>query len=190
MMQSQKNGQKPQFGQFFDDFEVRYLKNANFSEKQVLFKLKVIFSTTFRPRTKKIIRAVLEENIKMSAFGLIWRLFREYLQIKNFFQKSGSVTFLPLQSPNFMQRIRKILGAVSEKPALPTNQPTIYYQQHRSYRTSLTPSKNLIFEGIEWLRKHVILYKESERFSYNSYSLKFLLVHSFIYLFIYLLIFT
>ena len=36
-----------------------------------------------------------------------------------------------------MQKIRKILRAVSEKTALPTNQPT-NYQQHRSYRTSLT----------------------------------------------------
>ena len=40
MMQSRENGQKPQFGQFFDDFEVKYLQIANFSEKQVSFKLK------------------------------------------------------------------------------------------------------------------------------------------------------
>ena len=33
IMQSQENGQKPQFGQFFDDFEVNYLKIANFFEK-------------------------------------------------------------------------------------------------------------------------------------------------------------
>ena len=33
MMQSRENGQKPQFGQFFDDFEVKYLQIANFSEK-------------------------------------------------------------------------------------------------------------------------------------------------------------
>ena len=32
----------------------------------------------------------------MSDFGLIWRPFREYLQIKSFFQKYGSVTFAPL----------------------------------------------------------------------------------------------
>ena len=31
--QSQENGQKPQFGQFFDDFKVKYLQIANFSEK-------------------------------------------------------------------------------------------------------------------------------------------------------------
>ena len=124
MMQSRENGQKPQFGQFLDDFEVKYLQITNFPEKQVSFKLKVIFSTNFRPKTKKVVRAVFEKNIKVSDFGLIWRPFREYLQIKIFFQKSGSVTFLPLQSPNFMQKIRKILRAVSEKTALPTNQPT------------------------------------------------------------------
>ena len=34
MMQCRENGQKPQFGQvFFDDFEVKYLQIANFSEK-------------------------------------------------------------------------------------------------------------------------------------------------------------
>ena len=32
-MQSRENGQKPQFEQFFDDFEVKYLQIANFSEK-------------------------------------------------------------------------------------------------------------------------------------------------------------
>ena len=53
LMLSRENGQKPQLGQCFDDFEVRYLKIANFSEKQVSFKLKVIFSTNFRPKNKK-----------------------------------------------------------------------------------------------------------------------------------------
>ena len=96
MMQSQAHDQKPQFGQFFDDFEVKYLQIAIFFEKQVSFKSKVIFNTNFRPKTKKIFRAVLEKNIKVSDFGLIWRRFREYLQINFFFQKSGSVTFLPL----------------------------------------------------------------------------------------------
>ena len=83
LIQSRENGQKP-------------CKIANFSEKQVSFKLKVIFNTNFRPKTKKIVRAVFEKNIKVPNFGLIWRPFHEYLQIKNFFQKSGSVTFLPL----------------------------------------------------------------------------------------------
>ena len=33
MMQSRENGQKPQFGQFLDDFEVKYLQITNFPEK-------------------------------------------------------------------------------------------------------------------------------------------------------------
>ena len=82
--------------QFFDHFKVKYLQIANFSEKQVSFKLKVIFNTNFRPKTQKTVRAIFEKNIKVPDFGLIWRPFHEYLQIKNFFQKSGSVTFLPL----------------------------------------------------------------------------------------------
>ena len=43
-----------------------------------------------------------------------------------------------------MQKIRKILTAVSEKTALPTNQPTKCYQQHRSYRTWLAPVQKQI----------------------------------------------
>ena len=33
MMQSRENGQKPQFGQFFDDIEVKYFQISKFSEK-------------------------------------------------------------------------------------------------------------------------------------------------------------
>ena len=58
--------------------------------------MKVILSTNFRPKTKKIIRAVSEKNIEVSDFGLTRRPVREYLQITNSFQKFGSVTFLPL----------------------------------------------------------------------------------------------
>ena len=32
-MQSRENGQKPQFGQFFDDFEAIYFEITIFSEK-------------------------------------------------------------------------------------------------------------------------------------------------------------
>ena len=54
MMQSRENRQKPQFGQFFGNLEFKYLQIAIFSERYVSFKLKVIFSTNFRPKTKKI----------------------------------------------------------------------------------------------------------------------------------------
>ena len=53
MMQSRENGQKPQSGQFFDDFEAKYLEIAHFSEKQVSFKLKVIFSSNVRPKNQE-----------------------------------------------------------------------------------------------------------------------------------------
>ena len=33
IMQSRENGQKPQFGQFFDEFEDKYLQIANFPKK-------------------------------------------------------------------------------------------------------------------------------------------------------------
>ena len=71
MMESRENGQKPQFGQFWGDFEVKYLEIAIFYEKLVSFKLKVIFSTNFRPKTIKIVRAILEKNIKVFDLGLI-----------------------------------------------------------------------------------------------------------------------
>ena len=73
IMQSRKNGQKPQFGQSFDNFQVKYLQIANFSKNLVSFKLKVIFSTKFRPKSKKIVGVVFEKKIRMSDFELIWR---------------------------------------------------------------------------------------------------------------------
>ena len=33
IMSSRDNDRKPQFGQFFDNFEAKYLQIANFSEK-------------------------------------------------------------------------------------------------------------------------------------------------------------
>ena len=106
-----------------------------FLKKKVTFKLKVIFSTNFRPKTKKVIRAVFEKNIKVSDFGLIWRPFCKYLQINNFFQKFGSVTFFnsPLTS---CKKSEKSLEPFLRKLRY---QPTNYYHQHRSYRTSLEP---------------------------------------------------
>ena len=43
---------------FLDDSEVKYLQIENVFEKYFLFKLMIIFSTNFRPKTKKIVRAV------------------------------------------------------------------------------------------------------------------------------------
>ena len=67
MMQSRENGQKPQFGQFFYDLEVKYLHIANFSEKYALFKSRVIYSVNFRPKSLELfLRKILVFN------GLIW----------------------------------------------------------------------------------------------------------------------
>ena len=84
-----------------------------------------IFSANFRPKTKKIVRAVFEKNIIVSDFRLIWRTSREYLQIMNFFWKIRLCHFSSFIPPNFMQKVRKIYSAVSEKTALPTNKQTI-----------------------------------------------------------------
>ena len=54
---------KTSIGAIFDDFKVKYLQISTFSEKIGLFKLKVIFSTNFRAKTEKIVRAVFEKNI-------------------------------------------------------------------------------------------------------------------------------
>ena len=75
MMQSWGNGPKAQFGQFFDNFEVKCVQIVNFSA-----------TCNFRPETKRIVRVAFEKNIKVSDCGLIWRPFHEYLQIKIFFK--------------------------------------------------------------------------------------------------------
>ena len=106
------------------------------SRSKVSFKLKVIFSTNFRPKTKKI--EPFLRKISVSDFGLIWRLFCENLQIKNFFFKNPALSLFYLYSPLTLCKISE----KSFEPFLrklrhqPTKQPTSYYQQHRSYRTS------------------------------------------------------
>ena len=125
MMQSQENDQKPQFGHFFDNFEVKYSPIGNFSEKQVSLKLKVIFSTNFQPKTKKVIRTIFDKNIKVSDFGLIWRCFCEYLQIIFFLNRALSLFYLysPLTS---CKKSEKCLEPFLRKLRYqPTNQPNI-----------------------------------------------------------------
>ena len=95
-----------------------------------------MFSTNFRPKTKKIVRALLKKNIKVSDLGLIWRPFREYLQIKNFF-KNPALWLFYLYSPlTSCKKSEKSLEPFLRKLHY---QPTNYYQQHWFYRTSLTP---------------------------------------------------
>ena len=131
---------------FFDDFEVKHLEIANSSEKQVSFKLRVIFSTNFWPKTKKIVRAVFEKNTKVSDFGLIWRLFREYLQIKNFFFKILALWLFYLCSPlTSFKKSEKSLAPFFEKTALTNYQPTNHYQQQQPCRSLLTQVQKICY---------------------------------------------
>ena len=85
MMQSRQNVQKPQFWLFLT------ISKSNIPKFQIVLKNKVHshFSTNFSSKTKKVVSANFEKNIKVSDFGLIWRRFFEYLQINFFFQKFG-----------------------------------------------------------------------------------------------------
>ena len=111
-----------------------------FSEKQVSFKFKVILG--------------------YSDFGLFWRLFREYLQIMNFFQRSASVTFLPL-CKKLHAKNQKIPWSRFWENCVTnqsTNQPTNYYQQHWSYRTSLTQFQTtwrIVMLSTQWTLKQI-----------------------------------
>ena len=139
MMQSRENGQKPQFKQFFDDFEVKYLQIGNFSEKWVSFKLKVIFSTNFRPKTKKIVRTVFEKNISV----WFWANLETFSRIspnQDFFSKIR-LSFLYLYSPlTSCKKSEKSLEPFLRKLRYQlTNQPTNYYQHHQFCRTWLMP---------------------------------------------------
>ena len=72
---------------------------------------------------RKFVRAIFEKNIKVSDFGLIWRPFHEYLQIKIFFKNPALWLFYLYSSLTSW----KVLTAVSEKKSItnqPTNQPT------------------------------------------------------------------
>ena len=136
--------------------------------------MKVKFSTNFWRKNKKIVRVVFEKNIKVSHFGLMWRRFREYLQIKNFFQKSGCITFLPLKSSNFMQRIRNaftnscLIGwlvgwKLRYQPTnQQTNQPNSYYQQQRLYGTWLAL--------VLWYISMMLLVVPKQRRKYELYA--------------------
>ena len=138
-MQSQESHQKPQFEQFFDDFQVKYLQSTNFSKKQVSFKNTVLFSTNFKSKNKKIVRAVFEKHVKVSDFGLIGDYFANISKSRIFFKNPALSPFYlysPLSSCKKSEiSLEPFLGKLHYQP---TN-----YQQHRSYRTSLTPVQNV-----------------------------------------------
>ena len=76
----------------------------------------------------------------MSDFGLIWRPFHEYLQIKNFF-KNPVLPLFYLHSPlaSCKKSEKSLQPFLKKQRYQSTNQPANYHQQHRFYRTLLTP---------------------------------------------------
>ena len=69
MTQSPDNGQKPQIGQFFDNFEAKYLEIANFSEKQISVKLKVYLVLISSQKPKKLLQQFLRKISKCLILG-------------------------------------------------------------------------------------------------------------------------
>ena len=67
-----------------------------------------------------------------------------FLKFRSFRKKSGRVSFHHLWSPNLMQKIRKILGAIfREKWDYPTNRPTIPAWAHLLEVRTVTSLKGL-----------------------------------------------
>ena len=80
---------------------------------------------TWRQKPKKSLEPFLRKIWKCLFFGLIWRSFREYLQIEDFFQKSGPVAFLPHSPLTSCKKSEKFLETFLRKLHYqPTNQPT------------------------------------------------------------------
>ena len=134
MMQSRENGQKPQFGQFFDGFEVKYLQIAIFSEKNK-------FHSNWRPYLE--FQAKNQKN-RLSRFWekdqSVWfwanlETFSWISPIQDFFSKIQASLFYLYSLLTSCEKSEKSLEPFLRKLCY---QPTNYYQQQSSYRTSLT----------------------------------------------------
>ena len=98
-----------------------YLGNQSFFAHAVFCNWFVTLRRFFWQHLYNIVRAVFSQKSKKHCFYCFWALFAPKWGIRSFWGKSGSVTFFHLYSPNFMQKIRKILRANSEKNVLRTD---------------------------------------------------------------------
>ena len=82
----------------------------------------------------------------MSNFGLTWRPYFANIFKSRFFFKNPPLSLFYLFSPlTSCKKSEKSLEPFRRKLRYqPTNQPTNHYQQHRFYRTSLTPVQNFL----------------------------------------------
>ena len=116
MTQFAKKKQKRNVGDFalFDPWR----ENQSFFGHAVFAKCYITLRRFYLQHFSKNVRAVFSKKPKNPIFD-------PFLPQKRgsnyFFGKSGSVTFFHLCSPNFMQKIRKIVRANSEKSALLTD---------------------------------------------------------------------
>ena len=101
-----------------------YLGNQSFFGHAVFSKWSIPLRCIFYQHLNKIVRAVFSQKSKKHCFYCFWALFAPKWGIRSFWGKSGSVTFFHLYSPNFMQKIRKILRANSEKNVSQTDRCT------------------------------------------------------------------
>ena len=79
-MDSRGKSKKPQVGQFFDDFDVKYLQIETFSES---FSCLV---PTSGQKPKKLLEPFFEKNIEVYDFGLILDLFANISKSRIFFK--------------------------------------------------------------------------------------------------------
>ena len=98
IMQSQENGQKPQFGQFFDNFKFKISKLQIFLKTRFYSNWRSYLVLTSRCKTKKIVWVVFEKNMKVPDFGLIWIPFLQISPNQEFFSKI-QMSFFYLYSP-------------------------------------------------------------------------------------------
>ena len=102
-------------------------------------------------------RPTNQPNMKVCDFGLIWRPFREYLQNQEFSSKIRLSLFYLYSPLTSCKKSEKFLEPFLKKLRhQPTNQPTNYYQQRRSYRTWLTPVQQKLY-----YHKYVVAYSEN-----------------------------
>ena len=106
------------FGPFWDCL-AQIPENRIFREKSGWVKFLQILSPNFRPKIRKIVGAVFQKFsiyhhfwAILGHFGPFWDRLAQNPENRIFRAKSGSVSFHHLWSPNFMPKIKKILGAV------------------------------------------------------------------------------
>ena len=104
-------------------------------------------------KIRKILRAVFEKTaLPTNQPTLIWRLFREYLQMNNFFQKSGSLIFL-MANLLFVKIyiVARIKIWVKNWPT-PSLHPSEKWQKHSVWAGRRTLSRPTYRQ---WIRKKV-----------------------------------